>query len=102
MARRGDVARQEVVNTIATAFGNRLVAIQDKKIYVTASDGPGGEVIQFAISITMPKVQVEASAPSTKAENGESAAAPLVAREVKLSEDDKAAVAQLMKDLGLE
>lgn len=57
--RRGDYARSSVVNTIINAFGDNYVATQDKKIYVNATEG--GEVIQFAISITMPKTPIAAA-----------------------------------------
>ena len=63
--RRGDYARSSVVNTIINAFGDNYVTTQDKKIYVNATEG--GEVIQFAISITMPKTSIAAS--SSKAES---------------------------------
>ena len=57
--RRGDCARSSVVNTIINAFGDNYVTTQDKKIYVNATEG--GEVIQFAISITMPKTPIAAA-----------------------------------------
>ena len=57
--RRGDYARSSVVNTIINAFGDNYVTTQDKKIYVNATEG--GEVIQFAISITMPKTPIAAA-----------------------------------------
>lgn len=63
--RRGDYARSSVVNTIINAFGDNYVTTQDKKIYVNATEG--GEVIQFAISITMPKTSIAAS--SSEAES---------------------------------
>ena len=58
MARKGDAARESIKNTIIKAFGDDFVAVVDKKLYVQAQDGPGGEVVQFAISLTMPKVPV--------------------------------------------
>ena len=60
MARRGDLARENVTKIIVDAFGDNFVTIQDKKIYVMGSDG--GEMVQFAISLTMPKTPVEAGA----------------------------------------
>lgn len=60
--RRGDYARSSIVNTIINAFGDNYVTTQDKKIYVNATDGAkGGEIIQFAISITMPKTPIAAA-----------------------------------------
>ena len=54
MARKGSEARSSVENTIIKSFGNKFVAVDNKKIYVMASDDDG-ESFQFAISITMPK-----------------------------------------------
>lgn len=57
MARKGEEARAQVVENIKRAFGKNFVTIQDKKIYVTEIEN--GEPIQFAISITQPKVPIE-------------------------------------------
>lgn len=64
MPKKGDVARETVKNTIIETFNStgNYVAFVDKKIYVTAQDGPGGEVLQFAISMTMPKTPVASAA----------------------------------------
>lgn len=107
MAKRGDAARASVFSTIEECFKNKgdLEGTMDKKIYVWAPDGPGGERIQFAISITAPKTPVTCggavngneapweSAPQT------SPAASTVPTE--LSAADKAKVAALMEQLGL-
>ena len=97
--RRGDLAKQYVSDTIINAFGTAYLTTQDKKIYLNVPDGPGGEVVQIALSMTMPKVQVEAPAAGapTSATNHAATKTP-----IELSSDDKAAVAQLMKDLGIE
>ena len=71
MAKRGDAARAEVMSTITNAFATtgNLVGTIDKKIYVTADDG--GEILQFAISITMPEwvcsIMLKAERLSTRA-----------------------------------
>lgn len=101
MAKRGDQARESVKNTIIAAFSgsNDYVGFVDKKIYVTAQDGVGGEKIQFAISMTMPKTPLSAdaaaSAEVTPAMTGPSG--PVV-----LAEEDEKAVDELMKKLGVE
>lgn len=97
--RRGDLAKQYVSDTIIQTFDASYVTTQDKKIYLNVPDGPGGEIVQIALSMTMPKVQIEASAAGapTSASTHAPAKAP-----VTLSDDDKAAVAQLMKNLGIE
>ena len=109
MARRGEVARAAVTQIIQDAFNatGHLVATIDKKIYVEAQDGPGGETLQFAITMTMPKTSVsrEEGVSSSQPASGDwtgPAAATLVATPTEITDDDKAKVAELMKKLGLE
>lgn len=107
MAKRGDAAREAVKNKIIEAFGSSYIAFLDKKIYVEAQDGPGGETLQFAITMTMPKTSVarqEATTELPPADNGWTgpAAATPVATPTEITADDKAKVAELMKKLGLE
>ena len=104
MAKRGDIARQNVQDIIVKAFGADCVGVQDKKIYVYADDG--GEKIQFAVSITMPKVPVTCGGSVGSNEtagsvevNTSPAASPVMP--IELSAEDKAKVAELMKTLGL-
>lgn len=101
--RRGDLAKQYVSDTIIQTFGECFVCVHDKKIYLNIPDGPGGEIVQLALSMTMPKVQVEASTNALAAGAPTSASTHAPAKApVTLSDDDKAAVAQLMKNLGIE
>lgn len=107
MAKRGDAAREAVKNKIIEAFGSDFVAFLDKKIYVEAQDGPGGETLQFAITMTMPKTSVARQEgasdlpPATGDWTGPAAATPVVTP-TEITADDKAKVAELMKKLGLE
>lgn len=99
--KKGDVARENVKNTIIEAFGEGFVAVQDKKIYVNSAEGD--EVFQFAISITMPKTPIDAAPAGSKATEGS------VNSEVKfaatsLSDTDKQKVEELkqkLKDAGV-
>lgn len=101
MAKRGDQARQSVMDTIRKAFGNDFVGIQDKKIYVFAQDGVNGEKIQFSVSITMPKTPIagggdvapSSSTPNTSAE----AFTP-----TELAPEDKMKIEELKKKLGIQ
>lgn len=106
MAKKGDAARASVAETIINAFGANYVATVDKKIYVEAQDGPGGETLQFSITITMPKASVsreEVLTTSPAANDWTGPAAPSsVAPPTEISDSDKAKVAELMKQLGLE
>lgn len=105
--KRGDAAREAVKNKIIEAFGSSYIATIDKKIYVEVQDGPGGETLQFAITMTMPKTSVSREegantpAPADNDWSGPAAATP-VQTPTEISDDDKAKVAELMKKLGLE
>lgn len=57
--RRGDEARARLAQIISEGFGDHFLGIADKKLYLWVEDGPGGEPIQFAITITMPKNPIE-------------------------------------------
>ena len=100
MAKRGELARESVKNTIVNAFASTgdFVTVLDKKIYVTARDGDGGEFLQFAISMTMPKVPVEGGGEITTTTDTvtNTSSAP-----VELSASDKEKVADLMRKLGI-
>lgn len=105
--KKGEKARASVMNTITEAFATKgdLVGCFDKKIYVTADDG--NEILQFAISITMPKVPIagtEVGNPTNHAQSGDAPASPQVTatpQPIELSEDDKAAVERLMRELNI-
>ena len=56
--RRGDAAKSTVINTILETFEGSFLL--DKKVYINVKDGPGGEIVQLALSLTMPKVAVAA------------------------------------------
>ena len=62
---RGSVAKNEVIEKIKEAFGSDYVATVDGKVYVWAKEN--GEKLQIAISLTCPKVMVDAAGGSTVA-----------------------------------
>lgn len=102
--RRGDAARASVMDTIVAAFAatGDYVDTVDKKIYVQARDGQGGENIQFSIAITMPKTPIAAGevvSASTQATTAPQTSAPA---NIELSQEDKDAVARLMAELGIK
>ena len=100
MAKRGDVAREVVKNTIAAAFKENFLGIQDKKIYVKAKDS-SGEEIQFCIAITMPKTGFT-TADATEVRNPNDWSAAEAVTPTEISAEDKAKVAELMKTLGIK
>lgn len=103
MAKRGDQARESVKNTIINAFAQdgNFVTFQDKKIYVQARDGANGEIIQFAITMTMPKTPIAAEANSGDSNDCAFATEVQVSAPTTLSPEDEAKVKELMKNLGI-
>lgn len=105
MPKKGEVARQNVAQTIIKAFQatNDFVCFQDKKIYVLAQDGDNGEKLQFAISLTMPKTPVAAQTTANPNENGVSTGAVVntAPTPVDISPEDREKVAELKKMLGI-
>jgi len=104
MARKGDQARQEVMNKILNAFDSAF--IQDKKIYVSAVEG--GEAIQFAVSLTMPKTPIAPPNGVTGVDAagnhdfGSITAKPVVPAQTEISAEDEAKVNALMERLGIK
>ena len=56
---KGSIAKNQVENIIREAFGKNFIGVIDKKIYVNADDG-NGEMVNIAITLTCPKVQINA------------------------------------------
>lgn len=102
MAKKGEFARESVKNTIIEAFGENFVAFQDKKIYVNEPD-ENGEMIQFAITMTMPKNPI-ASSNSNKSNNGDMNWEDNTnfSKPIQIPEEEKKLVAQLLEELGLD
>lgn len=102
---RGNIAKQEVINKIKAAFGDRFIGEYDKKIYIWAQEN--GEQVQIAISLTCPKVAVEVSAaPITGDFNFEDDAPNVVVaaggyQPAEITDDERDRVRDLMRTLGL-
>ena len=103
MAKRGDLARESVKDTIIKAFAdqNNFVAFQDKKIYVQAKDGNNGEVIQFAITMTMPKTPISVGESPANDWSGSSMPDPAAVAPTALAPEDAEKVKELMQRLGI-
>lgn len=103
MPKKGDLARDTVKDTIIKAFNDsgNYVGFQDKKIYVTAQDGPNGEVFQFAITMTMPKVPIAAADTVGETKIDGATQAPIPQTPVEPTPEDKAEVERLKKMLGI-
>jgi len=103
MARKGDIGREKVKQKIIAAFGEDFAGEQDKKLYVWADDG--GEKVQFAIAMTMPKTQIGA-APKNSNDWTEASIAPASINVVSpaaqnISPEDEEKIQNLMKTLGI-
>lgn len=102
MAKKGEFARESVKNKIIEAFGENFVAFQDKKIYVNERDETG-EMIQFAITMTMPKNPIvssnsnESNSGDMNWEDNTNSSKP-----IQIPEEEKKLVAQLLEELGLD
>lgn len=106
MAAKGSIAKTNVINKIAMAFGNNYIGEIDKKVYVWADDG--GEKVQIALALTCPKVQVEATSSAPVNPNDWSDDSPVMTikapEKATITEDEKkriAEVAAMMDRLGL-
>ena len=53
---KGQIAKDNVINKIAAAFGKDYVGLVDKKVYVWSEED--GEKIQVCLSLTCPKTPV--------------------------------------------
>ena len=105
MARKGDIAKATVLNKISEIYPDAIFA--DKKLYVWETD-EGGEKVQIAIAMTMPKVPVESGESMPKVSSGaapwENAAAAASMKKMDkiiASRDEEEMVAKLMEKLGI-
>ena len=102
---KGAIGKQNGIQKIAESFGKDFIGEHDKKIYVWTQEN--GERIQIAISLTCPKVMIDAmDAEMPEAPAGDfdwsmdTPAAPKAAP-VEISQEEKDTVANLMAKLGL-
>lgn len=91
--KRGEQAREAIRQKIIEAFKDDYITTIDKKIYVNQVDGSTGEVIQFAISMTMPKNIVTKEKEKEKETETETG--------VGMTDEDKKKVEELMRKLGI-
>lgn len=98
---KGNVAKVNLMNKIIAALGNDYIGEFDKKHYFLSEEN--GEMIQVAISMTCPKVPIETGAVSapkvteSNVLNFEEMPSP----EVKITDEEKKNIAELMARLGL-
>ncbi len=93
--RRGDTAKNLITKTILSTFEGSF--INDKKIYIPMKDGDNGEIIQIALSLTMPKTPVE---PAGMRDNKSTISSAAITA-TEMSDADKAKVEELMRKLNI-
>lgn len=102
---KGAIAKQEVIEKIASAFGTDFIGEVDKKVYVWAEEN--GEKIQIAIALTCPKTPVAVSNQMPQTSSGDwdfsddAVTTPTPIERAEITPEEKAKVADLMAKLGL-
>lgn len=105
---KGAIAKQQVINKLAAAFGDDYIGEFDKKFYVWANEN--GERVQIAISLTCPKNPIEIA--TNVADDGgdwdfsddkpkAGVVAVTNAAPAEITEQEKQNIADLMARLGL-
>lgn len=97
--RRGDAAKDLITKTILSTFEGSFVS--DKKIYISINDGSSGEVVQIAVSLTMPKTPIAGGGDGIPSTSGSEAPAATNFTPTELAPEDKAKIAALKKQLGI-
>lgn len=93
MAAKGSVAKVNIAEKLATAFGEDYIGEVDKKHYIWADDG--GERVQIAIAMTCPKVFIEGGTPSTSTSVKNTA-------DLNISQEEIEKVQDLMRSLNID
>lgn len=102
---KGAIAKQEVIEKIASAFGEDFIGEVDKKIYVWSEEN--GERVQVAIALTCPKVPVNIGNSMPTNDLGDwdfsddAVTTPTPIERAEITPEEKAKVADLMSRLGL-
>ena len=99
---KGAEAKANVMQRIATAFGNDFIGEFDKKVYVWSTEG--GERMQVALAMTCPKVPVgtiNQSATQDFENPMIATAAPTSFEPAEFTDSERKTVEDLMKQLGL-
>ena len=102
---RGQIAKDKVFAALQQAFGADYIGVVDKKAYLWVNDG--GEKLQIAVSLTVPKVQVGAVQNTSAGFNFEedAAATPVVAKTsfepAEITQEEQDNIQMLFEKLGL-
>lgn len=97
--RRGDAAKDLITKTILSTFEGSFVS--DKKIYISVKDGASGEVVQIAVSLTMPKTPIAGGGDSTLSTSSSDTSSANSFAPTELAPEDKAKIEELKAKLGI-
>lgn len=97
--RRGDAAKDLITKTILSTFEGSFVS--DKKIYISVKDGASGEVVQIAVSLTMPKTPIVGGGDSTLSTSSSDTLSVNSSTPTELAPEDKAKIEELKAKLGI-
>lgn len=97
--RRGDAAKDLITKTILSTFEGSFVS--DKKIYISVKDGASGEVVQIAVSLTMPKTPIAGGGDSTLSTSSFDTPSANSFTPTELAPEDKAKIEELKAKLGI-
>lgn len=97
--RRGDAAKDLITKTILSTFEGSFVS--DKKIYISVKDGASGEVVQIAVSLTMPKTPITGGGDSTLSTSSSDTPSANSFTPTELAPEDKAKIEELKAKLGI-
>lgn len=95
---RGNDAKELVIQKIQQAFGDKVIGIFDKKLYVWSEEN--GEAIQVAIALSCPKTPIGSSNEVLDFEHMNVSTSP-VKPQTEISQAELDEVANLMARLGL-
>lgn len=96
---KGAKAKDNITKLIINALGDSFITIADKKIYTWAED-ENNEKVQIAITMTMPKVAIEAGAQTVGSTNQNGASTnSVVNMPTELASEDKQQVEALKNKL---
>ena len=100
---RGSVAKDKVFAALAEAFGQAWLGVVDKKGYVTVDDG--GEKLQIAVSLTVPKNPVGVVNTTTSGGFDFSDEAPVIAptkfEPAEITQEEQDNLQEMMRKLNL-
>ena len=101
---RGQIAKDKVFAALQQAFGADYIGVVDKKAYLWVNDG--GEKLQIAVALTVPKVQVgTVQNASAGFDFDEDAPTPVVAKTsfepAEITQEEQDNIQTLFERLGL-